>query len=72
MNFIPDPDEKQVSIEVENDIELILEEEKASKLLYMLHLPDCDITLSESTVPKYQASNQKEEITIAINDRRPL
>ena len=72
VNFIPDSDEKQVSIELENDIELILEEKKASKLLYMLHLPDRDIALSESTTRKYRASNQREEITITINDRRPL
>ena len=37
MNFIPNPDEKQISIEVENDIELILDEKKASKLFYMLN-----------------------------------
>ena len=72
VNFIPDLEKKQVSIEVENDIELILEEKKASKLLYMLHLPDRDIVLGESTVRKYRASNQREEITISIDDRRPL
>ena len=72
MNFIPDLDAKQVSIEIEKDIELILKENTGSKLLYMLHLPDRDITLSESTMRKYRASNQREEITIAIDDKRPL
>ena len=42
--MIPDLDEKQVSIKVENDIELILDEKKASKLFCMLHLADRDIT----------------------------
>ena len=64
VNFIPDPDEKQVSIEVENDIKLILNEKRASKLFYMLHLTDQDITISESTICKYWASNQREEITL--------
>ena len=57
-------------IEIENDIELILGEKKASKLLDMLHLPKRDITLSKSTVRKYRASNQREEINMAIDDKR--
>ena len=38
----------------------------------MLHVPERDITLSKSIVRKYRASNQREEITMAIDDKRPL
>ena len=51
---------------------MILGEKKASKLLCILHLPERDITISKSTVRKYRATNQREEITAAIDDKRPF
>ena len=47
VNFTPDPDEKQVFIEVDNDVEFVLDEKKDSELPYMLRFAERDITISE-------------------------
>lgn len=70
--FIPEIDEKNVTVDITKGFELHISKEHAPKLLYMLYLPDEDIVITESQTFKFRSSTETREETINIINKNPI
>lgn len=70
--FIPEIDGETVTVDITKGFELHISKENAPKLLYMFHLPDEDIVITDVTSYKFRSSTETREEMINIINKNPI
>lgn len=69
VTFVFDPASSSLKLTIENGFEVVIKKE--SKFLFMLHLPNEDITITKSSTYRFRSSNQLKNQTFTIINRNP-